>query len=36
MDSVVTRVFTVDLARTSNVSLSDDDDDDDGHDTPFV
>jgi biopolymer transport protein ExbB len=35
MDSVVTRVFTVDLARTSNVSLSDDDDDD-GHDTPFV
>jgi len=35
MDSVVTRVFTVDLARTSNVSLSDDDDEH-GHDTPFV
>lgn len=35
MDSVVTRVFTVGLARTSNASLSNDDDDH-NHDTPFV
>lgn len=36
MDSVVTRVFTVDLARAPRVSRNDDNDDEHGHETPFI
>lgn len=36
MDSVVTRVFTVDLTRTPSASLGDDNDDDDGSPSSFV